>query len=94
MSKVGEDDDKEMVSDTEGVWRLGGREMLRSTKAAICVCVVMVVVMGMMVVALMVAKRVVVLTVVLGIVVLVMGVRVSRIRVLEVVGVLLSECWR
>ena len=64
MSQGGEDDDKGMVSDIEGVRSLGGREMLRSMRDGICVCVVVVVV-----VALMVAKRVVVLMVVVGTVV-------------------------
>ena len=87
MSEGGEDDDKGMVSDIEGVQSLGGREMLRSMRDKICVCVVVVVVM----VALMVAKRVVVLMVVVRTVVLAMVVRVSYIRVVEVVGVLYIE---
>ena len=82
MSEGGEDDDKGMVSDIEGVRSLGGREMSRSIRDGICVCVVVVVV------ALMVAKRVVVLMVVVGTVVLVMVVRVLCIGVVGVVGVL------
>ena len=83
MSEGGEDDDKGMVSETEGVQSLGGREMSRSMRDRICVCVVVVVVV------LMVAKRVVVLMVVVGKVVLV--VRVSCIGVVRVVGVLCIE---
>ena len=82
MSVGGEDDDKGMASDIEGVRSLGGREMTRSMRDGICVCVVVVVV------ALMVAKRVVVLMVVVRTVVLVMVVRVSCIGVVGVVGVL------
>ena len=73
-----------MVSDIEGVQSLGGREMLRSIRDGICVCVVVVLV----VVAFMVAKRVVVLMVVVGTVMLVMVVRGSCIGVVGVVGVL------
>ena len=80
MSEGGEDDDKGMVSDIEGVQSLGGREMSRSMRDGICVCVVVVVV-------LMVAKRVVELMVVVGTVVL-MVVRVSCIGVVGLVGVL------
>ena len=74
MSKVGEDDDKEMDSDIEAVGRLGGRVMSKSIRNGICVCVVVVVV-----------KREVV---VVRIVMWVMMVRVSCIRVLGLVGVL------
>ena len=73
-----------MVSDTEGVLSLGGKEMLRSIRDGICVCVVVVMVV---VVALMVAigvMRVVVLMVGVGIVVLVM---VGRVACIGVVGV-------
>ena len=72
-----------MVSDIKGVRSLGGREMSRSMRYEICVCVVLVVV-----VAVMVAMGVVVLMVVLGIVVLVRVVRVSCIGVVGVVGLL------
>ena len=85
MSEGGGDDDNGMVSDIEGVRSLGGREMLRSMRDGIFVCVVVAVVV---VVALMVAKRVVVLMVVVETVVLVMVVRVSCIGVVGVVGVL------
>ena len=89
MSEGGEDDDRGMVSDIEGVRSLGGREMSRSIRDGICVCVVVVVVVVVMVVVeLMVAKRVVVLMVVVETVVLVMVVRVSCIGVVGVVGVL------
>ena len=75
MREGGEDDDKGMVSDVEGVWSLGGRKTLSSMRNGICVCVVVVVVV---VVALMVATRVLVLVVVVGVVVLVIVVRVLR----------------
>ena len=85
MRECEEDDSKGMVSDTEGVLSLGGKEMLRSIRDGICVCVVVVVVV---VVALMVAigvMRVVVLMVGVGIVVLVMVARVACIGVVGVV---------
>ena len=84
MRECEEDDSKGMVSDTEGVLSLGGKEMLRSIRDGICVCVVVVVV----VLALMVAigvMWVVVLMVGVGIVVLVMVVRVACIGVVGVV---------
>ena len=84
MRECEEDDSKGMVSDTEGVLSLGGKEMLRSIRDGICVCVVVVMVV---VVALMVAigvMRVVVLMVGVGIVVLVM---VGRVACIGVVGV-------
>ena len=82
MSESGEDDDKGMASDIEGVLCLAGREMLRSVRDGICVCVTVVVV------ALMGVRRVVVLMVVVGIVVLVMLVRVLCMGVVGVVRVL------
>ena len=85
MRECEEDDSKGMVSDTEGVLSLGGKEMLRSIRDGICVCVVVVMVV---VVALMVAigvMRVVVLMVGVGIVVLVMVARVACIGVVGVV---------
>ena len=82
MSEGGEDDDKRMVSDIEGVPCLAGREMWRSIRDGICACVTVVVV------ALMEVRRVVVLMVVVGIVVLVMLVRVFCIGVVGVVRVL------
>ena len=81
MRKGGEDDDKGMVSYIESVLSLGGRELSRSIRDGICVCVVMVVVVAVMVVVLMVAMRVLVLMVVVGIVLLEMVVRVSCIGV-------------
>ena len=84
MRECEEDDSKGMVSDTEGVLSLGGKEMLRSIRDGICVCVVVVMVV---VVALIVAigvMRVVVLMVGVGIVVLV---RVARVACIGVVGV-------
>ena len=83
MREGGEEDDKGMVSDVEGVQSLGGREMLSSMRDGICSCVAVVVA----VVALMVP----VLMVAVGVVVLVIVVRVLRglcIGVVEVVGVL------
>ena len=85
MRECEEDDSKGMVSDTEGVLSLGGKEMLRSIRDGICVCVVVVMVV---VVALIVAigvMRVVVLMVGVGIVVLVMVARVACIGVVGVV---------
>ena len=68
MREGGEDDDKGMVSDVEGVWSLYGREMLSSMRNGICVCVAVVVVVALMVamgmVFLMVAVRVVLVIVV------------------------------
>ena len=93
MRQCGEDDAKGMVSDIENVWSVGGREMSRSIREGICVCVVVVVVVSVVlvvVVALIVAIGVmgmVVLMVVVGIVMLVMVVRVACIRVVVVVGV-------
>ena len=86
MRECEEDDSKGMVSDTEGVLSLGGKEMLRSIRDGICVCVVVVVMV--VVVALMVAigvMRVVVLMVGVGIVVLVIVARVACIGVVGVV---------
>ena len=45
MRDGGEDDDKGMVSDTEGVRSLGGRETSSPMRGGICVCVAAVVVM-------------------------------------------------
>ena len=83
MREAGEDDDKGIVSDVEGVQSLGGREMLSSMRDGICVCVAVVV--------LMVAVGVWVLMVAVGVVVLVIVVRVLTelcVGVVEVVGVL------
>ena len=94
MRQCGEDDAKGMVSDIENVWSVGGREMSRSIRDGICVCVVVVVVVSVVlvvVVALIVAIGVmgmVVLMVVVGIVMLVTVVRVACIGVVVVVGVL------
>ena len=76
MREGGEDDGKGMVSDVEGVWSLGGREMLSSMRDGICVCVCVAVVVVVM--ALMVAVGVVLLVVVVGVVVLLIVVRVLR----------------
>ena len=74
MREFGEDDAKGMVSDIEGVRSLGGREMSRSIRDGICVCVVVVVVAVVLVVVVVVivameVMGVVVLMVVVGIVV-------------------------
>ena len=74
MRKGGEDDGKGMVSNVEGVWSLGRRQMLSSMRDGICACVMVVVV----VVALIVVVGVVVLVVAVGVVVLVIVVRVLR----------------
>ena len=75
MRVGGEDDDKSMVSDVEGVRSLSGRGTLISMRDAICICAAVVVV----VVALMVAVGVMVLVVGVGVVVLVIVVRVLRV---------------
>ena len=83
MRGGGEDDDKGMVSDVEGVQSLGGREMLSSMRDGICVCVAVVVVVVVLIVAVSVVA--------VGGVVLVIVVRVLRelcAGVVEVVGVL------
>ena len=82
MKKDGEDDDKGMVRDVDGVRSLGGREMLSSMRDGICIFVAVVVA------ALMVAVGVVVLMVAVGVVALVIVVKVSCIGVVGVVGVL------
>ena len=46
MRLCGEDDPKGMVSDIEGVWSLGGREISRSIRDGICVCVVVLLVVA------------------------------------------------
>ena len=46
MRLCGEDDAKGMVSDIEGVWSLGGREISRSIRDGICVCVVVLLVVA------------------------------------------------
>ena len=82
MRKGGLDDDKGMVSDVEGIYCLGGREMLHSMRDGISVCVAMVLVVLMVVVGVMV------LMVVVGVVVLVIVVGVLCVGAMEVVGVL------
>ena len=84
MRVGGEDGNKGMVSDIEGVRSLGGKETLSSMRNGTCVCVMVMVV----VVALMVAVGIVVLVVVAGVVVLVIVVRELCTRVVEVVGIL------
>ena len=94
-SQCGDDDDKGMDSETEGVRSRGGREMSRSIRDRICVRVTVVVVVAVVlvvVVVLMVVMGVVVLMVVVGIVVLVMVATVSCIGVVGVVGVLEVYC--
>ena len=92
--KGGEEDDKGIVSDTEGVRSLGGREMSRSMRYRICAFVAVVVLVVVVVVVLILAMREVVLMVALEIMVLVGVVGVLRIGALEVdcagvVGILL-----
>ena len=43
MTEGGEDDDKGMASDIEGVQNLGGRETLSPIRDGICVCVAVMV---------------------------------------------------
>ena len=88
MRLCGEDDAKGMVSDIECVRSLGGREISRSIRDGICVCVVVLLVVVVMLIVAMGVIGVVVLMVVVGIVVLVMVVRVARVEVVMVVGVL------
>ena len=88
MRLCGEDDAKGMVSDIECVRSLGGREISRSIRDGICVCVVVLLVVVVMLIVVMRVIGVVVLMVVVGIVVLVMVVRVARVEVVMVVGVL------
>ena len=91
MREGGEDDDKGMVNDVEGVPGLGGRETLSSMRVEICVCVAMVVVVVALMVVMGLVVGVVVLVVAVGVVVLVIVVRVLRelcIGMVEVVGVL------
>ena len=85
MGESGEDDEKGMVSDVEGVWSLGGTEISSSMRDGVCACVAVVVVaVVVVVVALMVAVGVVGLMVALGVVVLVIVVRVFCIGAVEV----------
>ena len=49
-----EDDNKRMVSDTESLQSLGGREISSSMRDEICVCVVVVVVVVVVLMVLMV----------------------------------------
>ena len=82
----GEDDDKGIVSDVDGVHSLGGTETLSSMRDGICISVVVMVV----VVALMVVVGVVVLVVAVGVAMLVIVVRVLRelcVGVVEVVSI-------
>ena len=83
MREGGDDDGKGMVSDVEGVQRLGGREIMSSMRGEIFVCVAVLVV----VVLPIVPVGVVVLMVVVGVVVLIIVVKVLCIGVVEVVQV-------
>ena len=78
MGESGEDDEKGMVSDAEGVWSLGGTEISSSMRDGVCACVAVVVV------ALIEAVGVVGLMVAVGVVVLVIVVRVFCIGAVEV----------
>ena len=96
MREGGENDEKRMVSNIEGVQSLAGREMSSSMSDGICVCVTVAVVVVVMV-ALMVAMGVVVLmegvvTVVLVIVVRVLGIRVMGVRGVFGIGVVEMDC--
>ena len=84
MGESGEDDEKGMVSDVEGVWSLGGTEISSSMRDGVCACVAVVVVAVVVVVALIVAVGVVGLMVAVGVVVLVIVVRVFCIGAVEV----------
>ena len=88
MRECWEDDAKGTVSDIEGAWRLGGREMPRSIRDGIFVGVVVVVVVVVVLMGEMGAMGVVVLMVVVGIMVLAMVVRVACTGVVGVAGVL------
>ena len=90
MGECGGDDTKGMVNGNEGVRSLGGREMSRSIRDGICVCVVVVVVavMLLVVVVLIVAMEVMRLVVVMLMVVVGTVVRVACIGVVGVVGML------
>ena len=88
----GEDDARGMVNDIEGVRSLGGREMSRSIRDGICVCVMVMLVMAMVLVV------VVVLMVVMGVIEVVMlmvvvGI-VACIGVVGVMGVLCIEVFK
>ena len=74
MREGGEDDNKGMISDVEGVRSLGGRETMSSMRDGICVCVAVVVVaVALMVAVLVVAVGVVVLVIVVSVTALNLG---------------------
>ena len=81
MREGGENDNKGLVSDIDGVQSLSGREMSSPMRDGVCVSVMVVVVV---VVSLMVAMGIMVLMVVMGIVVLVIVVRVLCIAAVDV----------
>ena len=54
IGEDGEDDDKGMVSDVEGVQSLGEREMLSSFRDGICACVTVVAVVVALIVVVLV----------------------------------------
>ena len=90
MRECGGDDTKGMVNGNEGVRSLGGREMSRSIRDGICVCLVVVVVavVLLLVVVLIVAMEVMRLVVVVLMVVVETVVRVACVGVVGVVGML------
>ena len=90
MRECGGDDTKGMVNGNEGVRSLGGREMSRSIRDGICVCLVVVVVavVLLVVVVLIVAMEVMRLVVVVLMVVVETVVRVACVGVVGVVGML------
>ena len=91
----GEDDARGMVNDIKGVRSLGGREMSRSIRDGICVCVMVMLVMAMVlvvVVVLMVVMRVIEMVMLMVVVVIVVLVRVVRVACIGVVGVMGVLC--
>ena len=87
----GGDDTKGMVNGNEGVRSLGGREMSRSIRDGICVCVLVVVVVAvvlLVMVVLIVAMEVMGVVVVVLMVVVGIVVRVACVGVVGVVGML------
>ena len=84
------DDAKGMVNDNEGVWSLGGREMSKSIKDGICVCVVVVVVVAVVLVVVVVVLIVAMEVMVVVVFIIVVGimVRVASVGAVGVVGIL------
>ena len=78
MRECGGDDSKGMVNGNEGVRSLGGREMSRSIRDGICVCVVVVVVVAVVLLLLLVVVLIVAMEV-MGVVVVVLMVVVGKV---------------